>query len=550
MGRGLLMDSRRRKAIERGAEGAPLRAVSEPEGRAPAAPPGRRRSRGPELALLAGAVIVLLAFLYGFNHHRHAALAALLLLCVLAVLALSWRWLAQRRMARILMAGVLLLPAAALLGPILALPSLPQVFAYRVLLGLVVYGAITWLLLSRRTLEFAAADIAVWLALWFGWLIVGLVWAGDKGTGLRYLLVLLTMMLLVAATAAAGTSRRRLQIAGLLFILAFAAIIGITVLEYTVGFRLATSHLNVAFSSQSFAVTSVFHNQNDLATYLAICWPFMLCAYFFTQRIGWLGLATLSLLFSAAAFVRTGSRSSLLAVGIECLVALAMFGGIGGRLATRRGKIVGVVVAVVLVAAGGYLLFNNSQSTLLRQFRLETLLGQAKSNEGSGAIRADLTHRGFDIAGGSYLLGAGPGQAEVIIGSGANALGITNLHNWWLETYVDGGLPGFLLHLVFYIGLLLALWPVARSDPDPFMRYMASGCFLALVGFFIGALGPSSVIGFAPLWALYGLCLAVVSWSRLAARKRAAEGSPVAAAPVAPLEATRGEAAAGGQAGA
>ena len=536
------MNGHRRKAVEGGTEGAPLAAMPEHG--------GRGRSRGPELVLLAAAVIVLLGFVYGFRHHPHLAVEVLLAFTILAVLALSWHWLARRRLSRILMAGVLLLPAAALLGPVLALPSLPQLFAFRLLLGLVAYGVVTWLLLSHRSLTFAAADIAVWLALWFGWLVVGLVWAGDKATGLRYLVVLLTMMLLVAATAAAGTSRRRLQILGLLFILAFAAIIGVTVLEYTVGFRLGVSNLANTVSSQSFAVTSVFHNQNDLATYLAICWPFMLCAYFFTQRIGWLGLATLSLLFSAAAFVRTGSRSSLLAVGIECLVALVMFGGIAGRLATRRGKVVGIVVAVVLVAAGGYLLFNNSQSTVLRQFRLQTLIGEAKANQGSGAIRADLTHRGFDIAGGSYLLGAGPGQAEVIIGSGANALGISNLHNWWLETYVDGGLPGFLLHLVFYAALLLALWPVARRDPDPFTRYLASGCFLALAGFSVGALGPSSVVSFAPLWALYGLCLAVVSWSRLAARQRAAEGVQVAAAlpDAGSPEAARDDAAPGGRA--
>ena len=115
---------------------------------------------------------------------------------------------------------------------------------------------------------------------------------------------------------------------------------------------------------------------------------------------------------------------------------------------------------------------------------------------------------------------------------------------------MDGGLPGFLLHLVFYAALLLALWPVARRDPDPFVRYLASGCFLALAGFSIGALGPSSVVSFAPLWVLYGLCLAVVSWSRIAARQRAAEGVPVTA--VLPEARTasdaRGEAAPGGRA--
>jgi teichuronic acid biosynthesis protein TuaE len=292
------------------------------------------------------------------------------------------------------------------------------------------------------------------------------------------------------------------------------------VLEYTIGFRLPTSRLTTVITSQTYAVTSVFHNQNDLATYLAICWPFVLCAYFFTRRVGWLTFATLAALFSAAAFVRTGSRSSLLAVAVECVAALVLFEALASRLATRRGKILVAAVAVILVLGAGYLLFNNSESSMLRQFRLETLTGQAKANKGSGALRQDLTSRGLQIAGGSLLLGAGSGQAEVIIGSGAEALGIANLHNWWLETYADGGLPGFTLHLLFFFFLVIALWPIAKTDPDPFVRYLASGCVLALIGFVIGALGPSSVVSFTPMWALYGLCLAVVSWARMAEAQR------------------------------
>jgi O-antigen ligase len=157
---------------------------------------------------------------------------------------------------------------------------------------------------------------------------------------------------------------------------------------------------------------------------------------------------------------------------------------------------------------------------MLRQFRLESLLSQAQAGSGSGEIRTNLTGRGFQIAGSTFLLGAGPGQAESIISSGTNALGIPNLHNWWLETYANGGIVGFALHFVFFIVLLLTLWPIARRDPDRLTRYLASGTVLALLGWTVGAVGPSSSVSFAPLWILYGLGLAVVSRSRLAAAER------------------------------
>ena len=160
--------------------------------------------------------------------------------------------------------------------------------------------------------------------------------------------------------------------------------------------------------SQTFAVTSVFVNQNDLATYLAICWPFVLCAFFFTRRFRLLALAALSAVFIAAAFIRTGSRTSLLAVALETVVALVLFEGLSARLTTRRGKIAIAVLGVVLMAGASYLLFNNSQSPLLRQFRLASLISQAKNNKGSGALRADLTRDGFQIAGGHYSGGRRP----------------------------------------------------------------------------------------------------------------------------------------------
>ena len=81
---------------------------------------------------------------------------------------------------------------------------------------------------------------------------------------------------------------------------------------------------------------------------------------------------------------------------------------------------------------------------------------------------------------------------------------------------MDGGLPGRRRSSSsFYVGLLVTLWPIARGDADPLLRYLASGVLLALLGFVVGALGPSSSMSFAPMWILYGLGLAVVVRARM-----------------------------------
>jgi len=71
---------------------------------------------------------------------------------------------------------------------------------------------------------------------------------------------------------------------------------------------------------------------------------------------------------------------------------------------------------------------------------------------------------------------------------------------------------------------------------------------LALLGWTLGAVGPSSSVSFAPVWILYGLGLAVISRSRLAAAERGLAPAgparePAAAGP--PAEAGRGAAGAG-----
>lgn len=481
-----------------------------------------------DAALLAGGALAAAAAGALATRSPATALGLVAVLTVSATVLLGRRRLAAMRIGAILTALLVSLPVLALLGPSFALPAVPQAFVFRVVLAVVLYTGVAYLVLRRDPLPFAAKDLLTPAALWFAWLLLGMAWAGDKLSALNYLAIVVTMAAVLLATAAAGGSRRRLLRFGYTMLLGYAFVVGFTILEARLGIRLPNSRLLTTVTSQTYAVTSVFHNQNDLATYIVICWPFMLCAFFFTRRLRWLGVTALFMAMGAAAFVRTGSRSSLLAAGISTIAAVPLFWHLAPKVSTRTGKLVTGLVIMGLLLTAGWLLFNNSSSDMLRQFRLEALLSQAQSNKGSGAIRSNLTERGLQIAGHTGLLGAGPGQAERIIGSGADRLGISNLHNWWLETYADGGLVGFTLHFVFFGLLLIALWPIARLNRDPLTRYLACGTWLALLGWTIGSVGPSSSVSFAPMWIMYGLALAVVSRARLAQRalSPATDGRP------------------------
>ncbi len=302
------------------------------------------------------------------------------------------------------------------------LPAAPQLFAFRLLLVVVAAVGVPVLLLSEaRPLDVERWRPALPLALWAAWLCVALLWAPDKTAGLTYL----------ARPGDDARRRRRRRPSpaspgaawwpsAITMIVAYAAIVGVTGSSATTGLRLPTSRLADGAGSQYFAVTSVFHNQNDLATYLAICWPFLLGAAFFTRRARWLVLAVLLAVPGALAFVRTGSRSSLLAAGVSTVVLLVVLvaarqlaahapgldrrGGAGSRPPGRRRPTFSSTTR---------------RDPMLRQFRLSALVEDITDGERlRAASAASSTERGLVIAGGSLLLGAGPGQAHGLLTGG------------------------------------------------------------------------------------------------------------------------------------
>jgi len=483
-----------------------------------------------ELLVLGGGAALTAALTYGLVTTPAPAAAALALLALVAGVALFRREIAALRVGAVVAGLALLLPMAALIGPVAALPGFPQLFAFRLLLAIVAVLGVPVVIMSARRVAWDRWKVAAPLALWFAWLAVTLLWAPDKAAGLRYMLVLGTMLAVTAAAASAGVSRRRLRAFCLTMIVAYVFIVGVTVLEYTTGYRVPTSRLATVVTTQTFAVTSVFRNQNDLATYLALCWPFLLGAAFVTRRFGWLALSLVLTLFGALAFVRTGSRSSLLAAGISTIAVIVLFASPGEWMQTRRARVLGAILAVALIAGAGFLLFNDSESDMLRQFRLTQLASDVSTQQGSGEYRLTLTDRGLMIAGESGLLGAGPGQADVLVASGTDATDIVNLHDWWLELYANGGLPGLALQLAFLAVMALSLLGRARHARDPFVRYLAGGVVAALAGFVVGALGPSSSLRFAPMWILFGLGIAILALPRDEAglEREADEAGPTA----------------------
>jgi teichuronic acid biosynthesis protein TuaE len=477
-------------------------------------PPARRCRPAADGALVGGAVLATAGLALLFARKPLAGTIGMLVVAAVFAVIVICRMVAHVAVRRLLLAGLLILPLAAIIGPSASLPGLRQLFAFRLIVAIVAAGGLTWLLLTRAHLRVPGGQFVALILLWFAWLVVTFVWAPDKGTGVRYMVDMVLMLALTIGVCLGGSSRARLRLVWRILAITFYVVLAGAVIEIATGIHMPASRLISLDNPNPGAVTSFFHNENDLGVFLAMCWPFLLAGFFADRRLKQRVIVVVTGVVTLAVFVRTGARLGFMAFALETFAYAVYFGLL--RLDSRRKRITAGVAALAVVVAGAWLLFNSSQSALLGQFQVTSVLSNVKYNYGSGAIRLFLLHKGYQASVHYWFLGAGPGQAEGLMLAGPNPALIPNMHNWWLELLVNGGLPALFLQVMLFVSLALGVWRVLRRPPDAFLGFLATGAFFSFVGFIVGSIGPSSVHNFPPMWILWGLAIAVIARARAA----------------------------------
>jgi O-antigen ligase len=420
---------------------------------------------------------------------------------VLVVVALR-----QTPARRIGVAIALAAAVAAVAGPNLAPPGAPWLFAFRVLIVLLALGAIGYLLLGGRlVVPRTVAVPAALLVLWIGWSAVSIGWAGDVVAALRWTAFLAMMSALVVALALVCRTRRRAKILLALLLGAFCVALLVAAAEILIGLRLPTTRPGRE-AGTIFGAASLFGNQNNFATFLTLSLPYfaVLPVVYRDVRLRALGLAGTAA--ALLALLYTGSKTNLVAAGL-IFIGLFIVLGADQRL---RGRLVGAAVIAALAALlvipavqGSGVVQLPEQGVTKFDFRL--LQAQLESGTGSGGLRSSLTGEGLALIEQTRGLGVGAGNAESEVKALDAFTRVANLHNWWLEVTVNGGLIALLLFGAFYLSLLAGQITVARRSRERFIRYLALAGTLALIGYLAGSLGPSTAIHFAPMWIVFAL---------------------------------------------
>ena len=301
------------------------------------------------------------------------------------------------------------------------------------------------------------------------------------------------------------------------------------------------------------SITSVFTNQNDLATAITLLLPFLgIALYGLRGSLRLKGLVYLTIVFALYCLLVTGSRGNTFFALPLMIIAWFMtlpFTVPREKLLSWRNwlKGAGVVISIAVIVGFMYMVLFNGAT----RYKLATSFGIFMDIQGTtwnvdewnGQLEAGAGTRGMSIVIRWYLLmyglrflreshfmGVGAGNVEAHMEAYRELLdNKVNIHNWWAEVLVNFGVIVFALYVIFYAVLLWRLWKLARlkTSPQvsPLVRWGAHSSMLALIGYLFGGMVPSTAIHFTPMWIVYGIALAVVVVGELQkARRKGTDG--------------------------
>lgn len=234
----------------------------------------------------------------------------------------------------------------------------------------------------------------------------------------------------------------------------------------------------------------IYSNPNDLAFAIVLslpfCLAFLLSANSVLKKLAW----GVGILFMFGALFLTASRAGfidLVVAGTVCLWHM----GVKGRRYTLIVTAV-VVVTLMMLLAGG----------LLRE-RFAAISGEDMANKddtqaySSYEARAELIRQALDAIEHYPILGIGVDNFVTLSGDWHE------VHMTYLQIAVEGGIPAFVIYLLFFARGFRNLRRLRRrADLDVETTLFAGALHSSLIGFVVGALFAPEAYQFFPYFAV------------------------------------------------
>lgn len=380
-----------------------------------------------------------------------------------------------------------------------------SLFLYRIVL---IAAAVIFLLsvLKERNLSYYwnqvhTKGILLFLLFWMAYGFISLLWAKSVLDGIRYMSVVGMGILFVFLAVFTFTTINSLYLFLGIWMCMTVLLMVIGFLNHFAHIQLPTSTLYGGPSYKLSYPTSVFFNQNDFATFLSI-------SFFFYISLAWNSKSVLlkvTTLFCAVLSVYTiyltESRASLLGV----ILGLSAYGWI--LFPPLIKKITGVIIATTLFLISVF--FFEKWVGVVKNIFVVSSLEPLSSN----VVRTHLLKSTFHYFVETFGFGVGAGNLPFYLKNEPiyETNQVVEVHNWMAEILGNFGIIIFLGYLMMYASLFYRLFKIYQVHKEWQHRLLVEACMLAMIGFLVSSISPSSVSNLYFHWVFLGLVIATVS---------------------------------------
>lgn len=388
-----------------------------------------------------------------------------------------------------------------------------HLFPFRIFLPLTLLLIFLQILLNQGKLAASLKKIKFYLSflvVWFSYAILTLGWALSKAAVLKELYFLFVGLAIIFLIVLYLRKLKDFKNFYILWMFLLVFLMGIGLWEMFTGNRLPHSgYFGTIWANKKIWPTAVFHNTNDFASFLALSIPFVWAwlRYGKGKMFKWLPGVTL---FAGTLFLlsKTFSRVNFLAVALEIIFILFCL--------LKTNKKVRVIFAIALIAILAFIIYPPLFSAPSNFF--ENLTSPYALTHGSVGARINVIKNSLWGLFNTYGFGVGAGNTENYIAHFAKYPiigGILSLHNWWMEILANYGIFIFTGYLLFYFGLIYNLWKIWHRINERQEKMICEALLVALVGFLLASIGPSSMIQLKYQWIFFGFILAFLNYYRI-----------------------------------
>ncbi|MCX5852802.1 MAG: O-antigen ligase family protein [Deltaproteobacteria bacterium] len=363
----------------------------------------------------------------------------------------------------------------------------------------------------------------VFFIVMFLWYLVTVIWAPNKIYAFQYLFYILCGMAIVYSMVyfVDDCARQRLIFKALGFV--FILEIMFSLLEAFTTFRLPISPFSTYASSFGRSThldeydpqiinvllsmpTGFQWNPNNLAVTMTMILPYFLFHKNFLKSI----LGTISIF---AIIITTSSRGAL----IGGIIAVCIW---GIAFSWKRFLVIflSLIIVCCVYVTGPYMLSHAFESedkrvtAILGTYdALKLYLSDDPSITGSIGARKELIRNGLDALMNTGGWGVGGGCSKSVQEEMGTVDGMTSMHNFFVEVFVEAGIVFGILFIIWYISIMIHLYLISMRTTISEIKYYASATSVSLLSFSVASISCSSVIYLLPMWLMFGFACVTIN---------------------------------------